>query len=502
MSRIVVVSNRVPLPTAGVQAGGLAVVLGGLMAKRGGLWFGWNGQTSTEAQDRSAKITHAEGLDYATIALTREELDHYYTGFSNSVLWPLFHTLPDLVQYNSRDAAGYRDVNRRIARELGPLLRPSDMIWVHDYHLLPLAAALRAGGLRNTIGFFLHIPFPSTDVLGMFPGMAGLVADMLAADLIGFQTEGDLSNFAVAAEAVAGASRLHGDSLHIGGRTVRLGVFPVEIEARDVARMAREMSGCEASAGLTRSLGEQKLIFGAERLDPSKGLLQRVAGYRRLLETRPEWRRRVSLLQIAATSRKEVGAYRSLRATLDQEAGALNTDFGEPDWVPLRLVSRSVDRALISGYMRQAQVGLVTPLRDGMNLVAKEFVAAQNPDDPGVLVLSSFAGAAQQLKSALIVNPRDPDELSIAMAAALAMSREERVARWQSLWAAIEGRSPFAWGMAFLDALRRTTAPTDSDRVARLRVRPAMVTSQTSKQSNPTTPSGIDLLTTVASPSH
>jgi trehalose 6-phosphate synthase len=472
MNRIVVVSNRVPVPTAGAQAGGLAVVLGDLMAKRGGLWFGWGGGIAAEAGEGAVRITHAAGTDYATLALTPREHEGYYNGFSNGVLWSLFHTLPDLIQYDRRDAATYHDVNRRMASQLIPLLRASDLIWVHDYHLLPMAAALRARGVRNAIGFFLHIPFPGADVLAAVPGAAGLVRDMLEADLIGFQTEGDLSNFAVAAEAVAGASRRHGDLLQLGGRSIRLGVFPVEIEAREVARMARELSQCAAVRGLRRSLPEQQLIFGAERLDPSKGLLQRMAGYRHLLETRPEWRRRVGMLQIAATSRKDVGAYQSLRLAMDQAAGALNTDLGDPDWVPLRVVSRGVDRALVAAYMREARVGLVTPLRDGMNLVAKEFVAAQDPEDPGVLVLSSFAGAAQQLRDALIINPRDPEAIASALAAALSMPLEERTARWQSLWAAIEGRTPLGWGGAFIDALTRTKVLADSERAIRVRMRP------------------------------
>lgn len=474
MGRIVVVSNRVPLPTAGAQVGGLAVVLGGLMAKRGGLWFGWDGTVAADAAERGVKLTHAEELDYATMALTREEHDRYYNGFSNGVLWPLLHTMPDLIQFERRDAIVYHDVNRRMARDLAPLLRPSDLIWVHDYHLLPMAAALRAAGLRNAIGFFLHIPFPATDVLALAPGMAGLVRDMLDADLIGFQTEGDLSNFAVAAEALAGAARVQGDALQLGARTVRLGVFPVEIEARDVARMARDLSSCAATTGLVRSLAGQKLIFGAERLDPTKGLVQRIEGYRRLLETRPEWRRRVAMLQIAATSRKEVGAYRSLRRALDQATGALNTDLGEPDWTPVRLVSRGVDRAIVASYMRQAQVGLVTPLRDGMNLVAKEFVAAQDPANPGVLVLSATAGAAQQLKSALIVNPRDPEAIASAIASALDMPLAERTARWEQLWAAIEDRSPLAWGSAFVEALARTRPEAQPERPGRRAIRPAM----------------------------
>ncbi len=462
MERLVVVSNRVPVPSAGTQAGGLAVALDGLMDRRGGLWFGWSGKVAEDAGRKSPTIVHEAGVDYATIDLTPDEHDRYYNNFSNGVLWPLLHTMQQLMQYDREDARAYRDVNTRMARALAPLLHPADIVWVHDYHLLPMPSALRAAGVRNPIGFFLHIPFAATDVLAAAPEMGALVRDMLGADLIGFQTENDVSNFANAAELLAGCSRAHGNMLHVpgpgGGRRVRLGVFPVEIEPRSFARMAADAahSGCVQT--LHRSLDGQQLLLAAERLDPTKGLLQRVGGLRTLLEKRPVWRRRVTLLQIAASSRQDVSSYQSLRGTLVSEAGALNADLGEADWTPIRLVTRAVDRAVIAGYMRYARAGLVTPLRDGMNLVAKEYVAAQDPADPGVLVLSRFAGAAQQLEAALLVNPYNSDALAEAIEAALTMRLGERQERWQALWRAIADRSPAAWGKSFLTALLRAAA--------------------------------------------
>ena len=464
MSRLVVVSNRVPVPSAGLQAGGLAVALDGLMERRGGVWFGWSGKVCDNAGEAAVKVVHAAGVDYATVDLTQDEHDRYYNNFSNAVLWPLLHTMPELMRYDRVDARCYRDVNARLARQLQTLLHPSDVIWVHDYHMLPMASSLRARGVRNPIGLFLHIPFASCDVLAAAPEMAALVRDMLASDLIGFQTGNDLSNFATAAELLAGASRTQGNMLNVcdegGTRRVRLGVFPVEIEPHSFARMAADMENGAAAVNLRRSLQGQKLILGVERLDPTKGLVQRVQGLRALLEHRPAWRRHVTMLQIAATSRKEVQSYQALRAALDRETGALNADFGDPDWTPLRLVSRGVDRNVVAGYLRHAEVGVVTPLRDGMNLVAKEFVAAQDPADPGVLVLSRFAGAAHQLGAALLVNPYDSDAMADAMHAALTMPLGERQERWQSLWAAIENRSPLAWGRSFVTALMRGTQGT------------------------------------------
>jgi trehalose 6-phosphate synthase len=455
MNRLVVVSNRVPAPSAGTQAGGLAVALDGLMEKRGGVWFGWSGAVVPSGAGQTAMVERVGAVDYATIDLTQEEHDRYYSAFSNGVLWPLLHTMPELMQYDRRDARVYREVNARLAASLQPLLRPTDLIWVHDYHLMPLPAALRARGVRNPIGFFLHIPFCAPDVLAAAPEIAELVRDLLSADLIGFQTDNDVANFAAAAQMLAGAARGPGNSLFFAGRRVRLGVFPVEIEARAFARTAADMTDSPAVRRLRHSLDGQRLVLGVERLDPTKGLLQRVAGLRRLLEKQPDWRGHVTALQIAAVSRKDVDCYRALRAALDRDAGALNADLGEPDWQPLRMVLRGTDRAMVAGYMRLARVGLVTPLRDGMNLVAKEFVAAQNPADPGVLVLSRFAGAARQLEAALLVNPHDPDAMADALDSALRMGLEERQARWRALWAAIEHRSPLVWGRSFVAALMR-----------------------------------------------
>lgn len=455
MNRLVVISNRVPLPSVGPRAGGLAVALDGLMEKRGGLWFGWSGTISPQAAEQKVQISRHAAIDYATVDLTPDEHDRYYNGFSNGVLWPLLHSMPDLIQYDRTDAQIYREVNARLASVVEGLIRPDDLIWVHDYHLLPLPAALRAVGVRNPIGFFLHIPFAAPDVLEAAPDMADLVTSMLAADLIGFQTEADMANFAAAGVLLANATRVSGNILLVAGRRVMLGVFPVEIEAREFAEIAEANARKLPAVRLRQSLPGQTLVLGLDRLDPTKGLLQRISGLRRLLETQPSWKRRLTLLQVAAISRKEVGPYRALRAALDRESGNLNADFGEPDWLPLRMISHGVDRATAAGFMRAARVGLVTPLRDGMNLVAKEFVAAQNPRDPGVLILSRFAGAAQQLDAALLVNPHDADAMAEAMATALTMRLPERQARYNAMWETLEGRTPLAWGRNFLAALLR-----------------------------------------------
>jgi trehalose 6-phosphate synthase len=458
MNRIVVVSNRVQVPREGVaSAGGLAVALDGLMAKRGGLWFGWSGTVAAEAS-RSVAMTTIGNMQYATIDLTPEEHDRYYNEFSNGTLWPLLHSMPGDMEFDRRSAQVYRQVNERMTDALLPLLRPTDLIWIHDYHLMAMPAFLRARGVDAPIGFFLHIPFPSPDMLASVPEAGALIRDLLSADLLGFQTANDVENFAAAAHRLAGATRLTGNNgLQIGSRRVRLGAFPAEIEANEFAVMAERSWRSPATERLRRSLHRQCLILGIDRMDPTKGLMNRLAGFRRLLETRPDWRNRVTFLQIAAESRKEVSAYKDLRLSIDREAGAINSEWGEPDWTPLRVVARGGSREMVAGYMREARVGLVTPLRDGMNLVAKEYIAAQDPQDPGVLVLSKFAGAARQLSSALLVNPHDADELAEAMDRALTMPLAERQDRWKNAWAAIEGATPALWGRNFLAALTRSS---------------------------------------------
>ena len=357
----------------------------------------------------------------------------------------------------------YRAVNERLTAALIPLLRPHDLLWIHDYHLMAMPAMLRAKGVDAPIGFFLHIPFPSADMLSSVPEAGNLIRDLLSADLIGFQTANDVENFAEAAHRLANATRMAGGWLHVNGRRVRLGAFPVEIEAREFAATAEHAWRGATTERLRRSLQGQKLVLGVDRLDPTKGLLQRLAGYRRLLETRPDWRRRVTMLQIAAESRKDVAAYRELRDDLDRFGGAINSEWSEPDWTPLRLTARAGARSTVAGYMREARVGLVTPLRDGMNLVAKEYVAAQDPQDPGVLVLSRFAGAARQLSAALMVNPHDPDEMADTLDTALRMGLAERQDRWQTCWRALDGHTPTAWGRGFIATLLRAGSLTPAN---------------------------------------
>jgi trehalose 6-phosphate synthase len=305
MNRIVVVSNRVQLPSEGVaKPGGLAVALDGLMTHRGGLWFGWSGEVNAQPTNLAATTTlglpGGGAMCFATIDLTPDEHDRYYNAFSNATLWPLLHSMPEHMSFDRRNAQVYRETNARFAEALVPLLKPSDLIWVHDYHLMAMPAMLRARGVVAPIGFFLHVPFPSADLLASVPESGNLVRDLLSCDLLGFQTQNDLENFASAATILAGATRLSAGGLQLAGRRIRIGVFPAEIDAREFAAVAETSWRSLPTERLRRSLQGQRLVLGIDRLDPTKGLLQRLAGYRRFVETRPDWRRRVTLLQIAA----------------------------------------------------------------------------------------------------------------------------------------------------------------------------------------------------------
>jgi trehalose 6-phosphate synthase len=452
VSRLVILSNRVALPEE-TRAGGLAVALRAALAEYGGLWFGWSGHIAEQATDVH-EIEHA-GIDYATLDLTRAEHAGYYAGFANRVLWPLLHSRFDLVEFNPDAYRVYRAVNRRWAEAIVTRLRTDDVLWVHDYHLIPLAAELRRLGCRQRIGFFLHTALAPADLLTYMPRHRELLATLADYDLVGVQTPRDLAALRGYFHASLGAEDAGADILCMPDRRrVRTEAFPIGIDVAAVRSCAQPKHGGSAALRRLRaSLEERSLIIGVDRLDYSKGLPQRMASFGHLLEQFPAWRRRVSLLQIAPSSRGDVPEYRAIRRDLERIAGNINGRYAEPDWTPIRYVNRAYPQATLCGYYRLARVGLVTPLRDGMNLVAKEYVACQDADNPGVLVLSEFAGAAQQLDSALRVNPLDHEATAAAMHEALGMPRDERVARWRSAMDVIERGDIMEWRRGFLKAL-------------------------------------------------
>jgi trehalose 6-phosphate synthase len=451
MARVVVASNRVPLPSQNARAGGLAVVLQEALDSIG-LWFGWSGNIAEEATGAPHIESH-RGTDYATIDLTAEGYENFYVGFANGVLWPLLHFRLGLIEFRREHLEGYRAVNEKFARSLVKLLRRDDLIWVHDYHLIPLASALRALGVKNRIGFFLHIPFVPPSVFTAVPQGDSLIRDFCAYDVVGFQTQEHLTDFQDSVRQFLG-HEIDEDGTIIGNdRCVRSIVTPVGIDGEKYQRQAERAAGGKSNKRLLDSLAGRSLMIGVDRLDYSKGLPNRFEGFNRLLTRFPEHHQRVSFLQVAVPSRSDVGEYASLRHSLSRMAGDINGRNGTFDWVPLRYMSQGLARSTLAGFYRAARVGLVTPFRDGMNLVAHEYVASQDPDDPGVLVLSRFAGVASYFTDALMVNPYDPDEIAEAMNAALLMPLEERRARHAGLLAPLGRLTAKAYCRAFLDEL-------------------------------------------------
>ena len=451
MSRLVVVSNRVALPRT-TSTGGLAAAMLGALREHGGLWFGWSGKL-VAAEQRALHRESVKNIDYALLDLTRAEYEAYYLGFANRTLWPLLHFQPTLMDYGRAQYAGYRAVNRMFAERLAPLLREDDRIWVHDYHLIPLATELRARGVGARIGFFLHVPLPPPAMLVNLPCHAELLATFTDYNLVGLQGAAD-------ALALTDYFRAHGNGVAVvadgitrGDHPTRIAPFPISIDTAAIARQSAASIGNATNRKFFASLQGRKLAIGVDRLDYSKGLPQRFKAFGRFLDEYREWRSHVSYLQIAPPSREEVPEYRELRRRLERIAGATNGRYAEPDWVPIRYVNRSFAHATLAGFYRIAHLGLVTPLKDGMNLVAKEFVAAQPADDPGALVLSCFAGAAAELQQAIVVNPYDPEAVMEGIVQGLTMSREEKRERWSAMFEYLSQHDIAAWRRSFLEAL-------------------------------------------------
>ncbi len=454
MARLVIVSNRVPdvSDPSSPRAGGLAVGLADALVP-GSLWFGWSGKRVPERSEEIGTM-EAEGITYATIDLAEEDYRAYYLGFSNGTLWPLFHMMPSFVTFDPAEYAAYQEVNEEFARGLLKLLRSDDLVWIHDYQLLGVATALRRLGVRNRIGFFLHIPFPAPALFDLLPPGEELLTGLLAHDVVGFQTAQDQGHFLAALQA-RGIPAQGEDVLH-EGRLVHSVVAPVGIDVEGFSRLATRAVRRVEARRVVESLAGRALMISADRLDYTKGLPARFDAYRRFLCSFPAQRRRVSFLQIAAPSREEVEKYKALRDELDYKAGAINGEYSDFDWVPLRYMTRAAGRALIAGLFRISRIGLVTPLRDGMNLVAMEYAAAQDPENPGALILSRFAGAAALLPEALQVNPYDVDDVAEAINTALTMSLEERQARHTALLGRVRTHDASAYSRSFVAALSQT----------------------------------------------
>jgi trehalose 6-phosphate synthase len=454
MSRLIIVSNRVaPISEGGMAAGGLAVGVYDALKETGGMWFGWSGEIAG-ASAPELKIEERGRVTFATVALTRRDYDQYYRGFSNDTLWPTFHYRTDLTHYDRHEFEGYQRVNAWLAHQLLPLLKPDDVIWVHDYHLIPFAEALRQQGVTNRIGFFLHIPFPAAQLLVTVPPHDKLMRALCCYDLVGVQTKQDLRALQDYLEHEAGGIVSADGTAQAYGRMLRIGAYPIGIYPDELASLAEAGRDGRHLKNLRQTMHERRLIVSVDRLDYSKGLVERFRAFEKLLELSPNHRAQVSFIQIAPPTRADIQSYQQIRLQLESESGRINGRFAEMDWTPIRYLHRQFERAVLASLFREAHVGYVTPLRDGMNLVAKEYVAAQNPDDPGVLVLSRFAGAAQELDGALIVNPVDVTGMAEALDHALGMPRDERRERYERMMVTLRRNNVSVWRDSFLSDLR------------------------------------------------
>ena len=446
---LIVVSNRLPSLNA---SGGLVVALEPALRERGGIWIGAHDDTAEDPPAGTTRLP-ADGYEKRAFHLTQADHDNYYLGYANSVLWPLCHRRGDLVAIDRTYAKAYASVNRDVARHVHDAATEASVIWVQDYHFLPLAMQLRDIGVSSRIGLFLHIPFPSLGGLQALPEREDFYEWIAAYDLVGLQTRGDVARCLEVFRNHPEAEVFLDGRIKFRSRVFSVRSFPIGIDVEAFAGAAGHSTGDRERLALGAA---ERLIIGVDRLDYSKGLPNRLLAFGRYLEDRQNDDPRTTMLQIAPPTREGVSAYQQIREELELIAGRVNGNYAQLDWTPIRYIHRSLPRDELASLYRLAKVGLVTPLIDGMNLVAKEYVAAQDAEDPGVLILSHSAGAAEDMQAALLVNPYDVDEMADAIGTALRMPLAERRERNASLMEVVHKTNVSAWSRTFLDCLSRT----------------------------------------------
>ena len=464
--RLVVVSNRLPVVlTKGAGgwrvepgSGGLVTALAPVLRDRGGLWIGWPG---TSDQDGLQEALHdvAQGIGYSLvpIVLTPEQESKHYRGFSNEVVWPLFHDLQSHCRFDPGYWDAYQDVNEEFAKVIAENTRPDDFVWVHDYHLMLAARELRRSGVTSKLGFFLHIPFPPLDIFVKLPWRREILGALLQYDLIGFQTMRDRRNFIQCVRTLVGPAESCGRGqvceLSIGTETLRIGAFPISIDFDAFERDAASREVSESAWHVHENLPERQIVLGLDRMDYTKGIPYRLEAFRHLLTHHTDVRGRITLVQIVVPSRRGIPEYEALKTEIERLVGEINGAFtDQTGWVPIHYSYRSLDRYELLGYYRASEIALITPLKDGMNLVAKEYCAS-SLEENGVLILSEFAGAAAELqRGASLVNPYDIVGVSDALYRAFRMSPSERHARMHGMRQTIRRHDIFWWVDSFLKA--------------------------------------------------
>ncbi len=456
MGRLIVVSNRVNVPRGNRPApGGLAVGLQSALEANGGAWVGWDGRVEKTVADDDYARYRSGDVEYLVTPMSRRDYNYFYAGYANRVLWPLCHERLNLIEYQRDYFQAYRDVNLRFAERVAREVRGDDLIWVHDYHLIPLAHELRKLGIGNRIGYFHHIPFPAYDLFRVLPNHFDLLRFFCAYDLVGFQTALDVASFSDSMRYVVGHAELDEHSFRMYDRVVRVGHYPIGIDYPQIRESLAKVRETSQVRRLRDNLAGRKLMVGVDRLDYSKGLAERFRAFEKYLSRTSSDEPGVVLMQIAQPSRSDVPEYQQIKDEIDFLAGKINARFSVYDRVPLRYMNRSFSRPNVIGFLSYAWIGLITPLRDGMNLVAKEFVAAQNEGDPGVLILSRLAGAADELADgALLVTPYDVDGVADAIATGLSMPLAERRERWHAMLDKVKANTITGWAQRYLEALK------------------------------------------------
>jgi alpha,alpha-trehalose-phosphate synthase [UDP-forming]/trehalose-phosphatase len=458
---LLVIANRLPkIDPRGDGAqrkrnvGGLVAALQPALEAQRGVWLGWSGRTTQDDEPGEVELDEEGQPALAAVDFPADWYDNYYNGFSNRALWPLFHSIPRYASFADRHWRYYRSVNDAFAAAATELIAPDKPVWIHDYHLLLAARALRKLGHSGPLGLFLHTPFPGPNQFELLPWADQLLDAMLDLDLIGFHTPRDVSNFRYTVAALSPAL-IEDEAIVHRGRRVRVAAFPIGA-VLEPFQEAVDPEVAEEAADLLRVIAPSRLVLGVDRLDYTKGIPERLEAFGLLLEQHPHWRGQVSLIQISVPSREDVPEYAEQRRRIENIVGRINGDYGEAAWVPIRYLYRSYSPNQLAELYRAAAVGYVTPLRDGMNLVAKEYVAAQNLDDPGVLVLSKFAGAAAELIDAVLTNPWHPEGVARDLDRALRMDLAERQARHRRLLEVVTGNTAATWAGSFLQALMAT----------------------------------------------
>jgi trehalose 6-phosphate synthase len=465
--RLVLVSNRLPVQikrdksgwTAQPSTGGLVTALAPVLKNRGGVWIGWPGAMEVEDSDIEEVLSMGSmsaGYELKGVQMTSEEIEHFYYGFSNEIIWPLFHDLQSHCNFDPVFWKTYQDVNRKFSDAILKNVSSSDYIWVHDYHLFNVAKELRGMGMESGIGFFLHIPFPSLDMFLKLPWRFQILEALMAYDLVGFQTGRDRRNFFQCIKALFKDISIKGKgqvvTVRYEDRSIRVGNFPISIDYDEFEQLAASQDVSDKAWYIHEDIPNRQIILGIDRLDYTKGIPNRLEAFRNALYRYPELRGKVTFVQVVVPSREEIPEYYGLKTEIERMVGEINGQYTRSNWIPIHYIYRSLERAELLAYYRTAEMVLITPLKDGMNLVAKEYCAS-NTEENGVVILSEFGGAAAQLqKGAILVNPYDIEGIADAIYQGFKMSREERKSRMKKLRQTIRRQGIFWWVDSFLRA--------------------------------------------------